>query len=632
MTSLYRKFGMLLILTTISITTFSQKNKEKVAALQKNFKDDKLVASTFQTVFTFEIQKDQLTVNEEEEINMIAIAPNTLGSREIYYNDNIEIVSAKFTSGNATTAAKNCGNYEVESIFYSDAKVCSYPYKFAYSGDEITFKTAVRYQDPRYLTKILFHDELGVKKRTIIFNIPADANIELVEKNFNSFGIKKTITELSNEKKITYTVDDVKAHKQEANSLGMLYYYPHIVVVTKDFVCRDGRKKVIGSTDDLYKWYASIVKQVNNDPAALKAEVAKLTANAKTPEEKIKNIYYWVQDNIKYIAFEDGISGFKPEAAQNVLHNRYGDCKGMANLTKEMLKVAGFDARLTWIGTNRIPYTYELPSLAVDNHMICTVTLGEKQYILDPTEKFIALGKHGERIQGKEMMIENGDKFIVKKVPVADADQNLIVRKEDIYLEGETLKGKGHISIQGEALKNILYLSTNIRQENQKKLFDNLVVSDFGNTDQVTVINSPEVNRDKSLELDYTYGLGNKVTSFDNDLYVEIDWTKNFKNLKIDSTRLSDYYFDRKIKNRVVKNFKIPAGYKVSHLPGNIKKLHNDFSFELLFEQKGGVLVYTNEIIVKQGLVKKNDFQTWNGYIKALTESYDDQIVLTKIK
>ncbi|MBT1704732.1 transglutaminase-like domain-containing protein [Chryseosolibacter indicus] len=631
MTPYILKSWILLIFIAISFNAISQKNKEKIASLRNSFKDDKVVATLMQTAYTFAIQRDELVVNEEEEISMISLEPNISGSREIYYHDNKEIISAKFVSGNTSTSSKSCGNYEVESVFYSDAKVCTYPFKFAYAGDEIIFKSTTRYNDPRYFTRVLFNDELGVKQRTIIFNVPLDANVEFVEKNFSGFNIKKATSESGKYKVVTYTVEDLKTSKNEENSLGILYYYPHIVVVTNDFAGKTGRKKIIGSTDDLYRWYAGIVKQVNNDPGALKAEVTRLTASAKTAEEKIKNIYYWVQDNIKYIAFEDGISGFRPEAAQTVLHNRYGDCKGMANLTKEMLKVAGFDARLTWIGTNRIPYTYELPSLAVDNHMICTVIFGEKQYILDPTEKFVALGKHGERIQGKEMLIENGEQFIVRKVPVADAEQNLIVRKEELQLEGDVLKGKGHISIEGEALKNILYISTNVQQDNKKKLFDNLVVSNFSNTDQVSVVNTPEVNRDKALELEYTYGLGNKVTSFDKDIYVEIDWTKSFKNFTIDADRISDYYFNRKIKNRTIKNLKIPAGYRISHLPASIKKVHNDFAFQLSFEQKGGVIIYTNEITVKQGLIKKSDFEAWNTIIKELTESYDDQIVLTKI-
>ena len=57
---------------------------------------------------------------------------------------------------------------------------------------------------------------------------------------------------------------------------------------------------------------------MKDDPEQLKSKVTELTAKAKTDEEKIKNIYYWVQDNIRYIAFEDGIAGFKPDDSQNV--------------------------------------------------------------------------------------------------------------------------------------------------------------------------------------------------------------------------------------------------------------------------------------------------------------------------
>jgi len=168
---------------SISVASFSQKNKEKVAVLSTTFKGDKLVASSYETLITFEIQRDEMIVNEDEEINMISLEPNTSGSREIYYHDQKEIVSAKFTSGNGNSSSKTCGNYEVESVFYSDAKVCSYPYRFYYGGDEMTFASHAQYRDPRYLTKISFHDELGVKKRTVSFKIPAGINIELVEKN-----------------------------------------------------------------------------------------------------------------------------------------------------------------------------------------------------------------------------------------------------------------------------------------------------------------------------------------------------------------------------------------------------------------------------------------------------------------
>ena len=46
---------------------------------------------------------------------------------------------------------------------------------------------------------------------------------------------------------------------------------------------------------------------------------------------------------VRYIAYEDGIAGFKPDKAQEVLRKKYGDCEGMGNLMTEMLKSIGLD-------------------------------------------------------------------------------------------------------------------------------------------------------------------------------------------------------------------------------------------------------------------------------------------------
>jgi transglutaminase-like putative cysteine protease len=615
---------------------FAQKNtnKEKAASLKGLSKEAKLAASKSSSSYVFDIKNDHLQISHAEEAELISLEGNVDFNHLIFYNDHITVNSGevKYASGKNVQVAKSCGNYEVEDVFYSDAKVCSYKFNFLYEGTEVNVKSKTTYDDARYLTKVFFHEEFPVAEREIRFTIPSEVKAELVEKNFEKFEIQKNITTQGNNKVYTYTLKNLKALKSESNSLGLLYYYPHLVVVTKEYTTSSGTKGVIASTNDLYSWYASLVKEVKNDPSSFKEEVSKLIAASKTPEEKIKSIYYWVQDNIKYIAFEDGIAGFKPEAAQNVYYNRYGDCKGMANLTKEMLKTAGLDARLTWIGTKRIPYSYDLPSLAVDNHMICTVYVGEKQFILDPTEKYIALGKHAERIQGKEILIENGDKYLLKKVPLAGADQNQVTQQETISLTGEALKGQGQMVINGESKKNILYYSTNLKQEDKKKLYDNLVVAEYTNEDKVEVTNAPPIDRDKAMEVKYAYTLNNKVTRFEKDLYVDIDWNEMYKTMKMEEDRETDYYFNRKVNTKLVKKLKIPAEYKVTHLPKNVNKKHADFSFLVTFEQKAGEVVYTNEIIIPQGLVKKADFGTWNTFIKELNESYNDQIVLTKLK
>jgi transglutaminase-like putative cysteine protease len=635
---LSRNFSLVSVLLIMTPFLYAQKtaNMDRANALKSlpANKDARIVSFNYTSAYNFELASDKVAVTSSDLVDLISLAGNVNYVRPVFYNATVAIsgTEVKYTNGKGLKYDNVCGNYEVDDIFYSDAKMCTYKFNFLHEGTEITFKSKARYADAKYMTKVFFHDDLPVGNREITFTIPNNITVSLIEQNFEGFDITKSVSESGNSKTYKYTLKNIRARKSEPNSLGLLYYYPHILVITKEFKTSSGSQKVIASVDDLYKWYSSLVKEVGDDSKTFEEEVKRLTAAFKTPEDKIRAIYYWVQDNIKYIAFEDGIAGFKPEAAQNVYANRYGDCKGMANLTKQMLKVAGFDARLTWIGTNRIPYTYEIPTLAVDNHMICTVYSGDKQYILDPTEKYIALGKHAERIQGKEMLIENGDAFIVKKVPVSDFNVNLISRNETVSMDGNVLKGQGEVNFNGESKTQILYLSSFAKNEDRKKIFDRLAVSDFSNTDKVELNAIPEVDRENPLALKYTYALTNKVSKFENDTYIDLEWNKSFGELRIEEDRETDYYFNRKVKQRTQKKFKVPAGYKVTHLPKSMSRVHKDFSFNVSFKQVGGEVIYSNEITVTDGIVRKSNFAVWNEYVLELKDIYNDQIIITKAK
>ncbi len=92
-----------------------------------------------------------------------------------------------------------------------------------------------------------------------------------------------------------------------SNAPGPTYVYPHLLILAKSYTKKGETKTIFDSTQDLYNWYKSLVNSLENDNTDIKSKVVELTEDANTDEEKIKNIYYWVQDNIRYIAFEDGI-------------------------------------------------------------------------------------------------------------------------------------------------------------------------------------------------------------------------------------------------------------------------------------------------------------------------------------
>ena len=153
-----------------------------------------------------------------------------------------------------------------------------------------------------------FNDECPNILKEIVITVPNWLDIELREFNFAGNNIVKTIVNDPKEEVTIYTykMENVPAISKEGAIPGRSYIYPHILMLAKSFKVKDKTFPLFSSTADLYKWYKSLVDLMKDDTAVMKEKVAELTAKAKTDEEKIKNIFYWVQDNIRYIAFEIG--------------------------------------------------------------------------------------------------------------------------------------------------------------------------------------------------------------------------------------------------------------------------------------------------------------------------------------
>ena len=468
------KFSMkqtffLICMSLLYFDSLSQKVSEYAAVateLKKKFPKDEIIAIENKDSHDYFIDGSTgtLMIRQKSEAKFISLKSNTSLLLRNFSNNHVktESYSLKNEKGRNQVHDKFCGSSVSDDIFYTDGQVCVYKSALSQVGQFVAYESSTLYNDPKYLTQVFFNEEYPSKKREINFTIPSNVEVELVEMNFAGFSIQKNNSKTSKGTEYTFTLENAEAMPKENNQPGYLHFLPHILVLCKSYTPPKGEKvTILSSTADLYKWYASLTAQLDTNYQLITSTVQELMKGKKTDEEKIRAIYYWVQDNIKYIAFEDGIAAFKPANAGEVFYNRYGDCKGMANLTKAMLQIAGFDARLTWIGTDKIPYSYSLPTLAVDNHMICTVMLKGKQIILDATEKQNSFGEYAERIQGKEILIENGKDFVLSKVPVEPIDKYREESDWKFSIVNKTLIGKGKTIWEGET-KKIFYTYSRI--------------------------------------------------------------------------------------------------------------------------------------------------------------------------
>lgn len=248
-----------------------------------------------------------------------------------------------------------------ENVFFDDTRICYFNLSLSRQGKKAAVQFSRTFHDLRYFTHIYFPEEYFIRKKRITVTIPAAlSRFRLVEKNFGP-GIRceKSVNK-EGDSLFVYTLKGVPATRKEEAAPADNCLYPHLLV-TGPFA----------DVQAMYRWLNGLAEVDCTLPQA-EMLTDEITAGCTDELEKIRRTYAYVQQNIRYIAFENGLAGHRPDRPAEVLRKRYGDCKGMALLLRTLLKAQGFDARMAYIGTDDIASSPdEVPTLAAINHAFC---------------------------------------------------------------------------------------------------------------------------------------------------------------------------------------------------------------------------------------------------------------------
>ena len=481
-------------------------------------------------------------------------------------------------------------------------------------------------KDLRYLGQIYFNDRFPIYSSSLSFKIPKWLNVEVAEFNLESNSRRIFQKRRSEEKVYSYNMTQQQPWIKEIKMAGPSHVYPHILFLPKSYSLNGDKRILFEELSDLYFWYKTLIDDIPNQPDILKNKVREITLQSKTPEDKVRTIYNWVQDNIRYIAFEDGLAGYQPEACQVVFKNKYGDCKGMSNLLAEMLKIAGFDARLTWLGTRRIAYSYNQPSLFSDNHMICALIQDDEITYLDATEKYLSLGEVSSNIQNKEVLIQNGESFILSKVPERDHLSNLKATNISLQLnKNNSLIGTGNFFCTGEAKSNVLEdlrASSGDPFKKIDQLFDDQL-SDF------KVINL--LNKNEPIRIDLDIRSEDHVSDFGTELYIALDFLATDDLIEMPIDRTFNYQFDyRRVEvNTIV--FEVPIDYIIAYIPESLIIENEDFIFSIQYKKRGNKIFYERKIQYPSFELKTNNFSAWNIAISKFHNKIKERVVVERV-
>ncbi|MES1211264.1 MAG: transglutaminase domain-containing protein, partial [Acidobacteriota bacterium] len=223
-------------------------------------------------------------------------------------------------------------------------------------------------------------------------------------------------------------------------------------------------------------WYDRLVANVPRNAAPVRDKARELTAGLQTRREKLEALLAFARRQVRYVAVEVGIGGYRPHTPQEVLERRWGDCKDKAFLLVDLLREAGIEAwpaliRLDQDG--RVDREFPSPQF---NHVITAVRaeglgltdrdpVADGYLFVDPTQEVGALSWLSPGTQDQDALIVRDGKGELVRTPTLPAAETRQASVTVRLTSAGEMTGEARLEVTGSVGEAYLNLHRTGRPE-----------------------------------------------------------------------------------------------------------------------------------------------------------------------
>lgn len=645
------KHILIVLILLLSVSSMAVKDEE-LQKYKEKYKDENAVILEHNQIVSISINKKtgelDLYRTDYEEVLYLNESSKFYTTRSIsiseYFQDITSISVTVIKPDGKKIKLKDEDFKTVDSnptswVFHDDDKELTFSLRELGEGYKTIIEYTKKLKKPEFFGVFQFMSMYPVESQLVSITHPKEVGLLFTEMNFNSYNITKNSETIKESIVDKWVAKEVSAFSFEDGSLGASYFLPKVVARIKSYQSNGKTVNVMSSVDDLHTFFEEFLlsKDDEKDRGEINRIVREITDGMDSELEKMDTIFKWVQNNIKYIAFEDGANGFVPRACSKVMKDRYGDCKDMGNLLVEMLTYAKVkNAHVAWVGTRKIPYQMsEIPSPLTTNHVICVVDKPEGgYYYLDATGSEVSYLIPPVAIQSKELLIHygEGEYKLVKVIPVEGVINSYI---SEIFIEvndKDSIVGRGKDAYKGYQRERITYRLKNYEKDDLDDFMKGICVNGYNKYTLKSYSIDNLYDNNIELFINYDFTFENTLIKDGDDYYFNPDLFDlggiYYSPEEYKQSRKKSFYRD----NTYLYHVKISDDFDVKHLPEKIEFNNDLIHFITTFEQNG------NEILVKKQYsynmleVKPSYFEEWNAFSRALNLAAMQNIILTKKK
>jgi hypothetical protein len=419
----------------------------------------------------------------------------------------------------------------------------------------------------------------------------------------------------------------VNYYNCELSNLKPYFFEPNTVnFYQSPTVCFTALKLVLDTfagTTDSWQQIGKFIGNINEGrdelPHSVKQKAQDLVKDAKSDREKIQILYKYLQSNTRYVANEYGIAGWQTFLASDVAKTGYGDCKGLSNYLKALLKSVGISSNLVLINAGSSNYNKVDPSFVDNkfNHMILCVPLHNDTMWLECTSNILPAGYLGDFTHNRYALVLDNDGGKLVRTPKYDKSVSFIKRNINVdFSKNEEVNITWNTIYSGMQQDPILPEIINGNQKKWNKQIERQVAIADVNFENVRYSTKTSEAGFPIIEEEVRFATAHMLESTEKRLYCRLPQNINpFENFSSYASRNTDFYLEKDFMIDLVYQVPVPAGYRLEAMPAEemVQKEFGTFSRKSALHD--GVLTVNCQIKQNQGDYGKDQFGRYKEFV-----------------
>jgi ATP-dependent DNA helicase PIF1 len=378
-------------------------------------------------------------------------------------------------------------------------------------------------------------------------------------------------------------------------------------------------------------WWRGMISKNTVDDPLISAKTADLVKDRSSVRDKLRAILEFIQDDFRYVSMSLGDHTVDLHETGEIFKDRYGDCKDLVLLTRQMLKYAGIDSNVClFSGEFNGDPRHQSPNPSAFDHVILEVNIDGREYFIDPQAKGFDLGELPSSYDNAHVLIIDPDSYRFKDIPAADEGFHAIISTSDITLgEDGSADFQVHVQMPVEASEDFKNSWNADTDSSKKKFFDNLQAT-FAQGGKITDHDVKGLDkRYGPVEFNFKYAASKVYQTANDMILLREEQQADVPNFSEDKRRYPIYVpTNSLIVNR--NTYHIPEGLKIKFIPSDYNLNTGFMRASVKYTKGDGTITVASEYGLKRASIPRQGFEDVKKFREELAKKNDLYIVLQK--